>query len=138
MPRLTIDVSEAQSFDPVEDDLYLCEITAISEVKQGQKARYLTAEMTIEHGMQTEEAFAGRKLFTNLPIEGAGAGIFTSFWERATGEELDLEDDELDIDTDDLVGEKIAVQTKQEEYPPNSGEFRSQVKKVLSASAAEG
>lgn len=127
MPRVTIDLSEAQSRKPIPDDTYPAEITSITGPHKGSKSQYLKVELTISEG-----DFAKRKLFVNLPVTGAGAGIFADFLSKVTGEEIDVDElENLDIDTDDLIGMEVGVQTKQKEYPEGSGEMVSEVAKVL-------
>lgn len=129
MPRLQVDLSEAQSREALPDDTYRCTVFEISDVKEGPKSAYVSIVFAVAEG-----EFEGRKIYDNRPIEGAGAGLFAEFYSKVTGEEVDVSDmEELDIDTDDLIGLEIAVVTKQEEYPAGSGEFTSKVKKLLRA-----
>lgn len=129
MPRLHVDLNEAQSRKPVPDDRYLCTITEISSPQQGEKSTYVMATMEVSDG-----EFSGHKFFSNLPITGRGAGIFADFYSKATGEDVDVDElEELDVDTDDLIGQEIGVVNAQEEYPENSGEFRDRVKRFLKA-----
>lgn len=130
MPRITIDAREAVSIAPVPDDTYPCFVQEVQAVTQGPNCHYLPLVLEIEEGHE----FAGRKFFNNLPINGKGAGIFITFINKALGLDHDVDDiDDLDFDTDDLEGARIQVVSKQEEYPEDSGEFRSQVKRILAA-----
>lgn len=128
-PRLNLDLSEAQSMKPVPADTYNCTVFEISEPKSGPKSTYVEVIFQISDG-----EFEDRKLYQNMPINGKGAGIFADFYSKITGEEVDVDElDELDIDTDDLIGQEIGVVVGQYEYPENSGEFRNDVKKLVRA-----
>jgi hypothetical protein len=127
MPRLTVDLTEAQSNKPVPDDTYEAKVASFEGPTQGPKSTYITAIIEI-----TEGDFAGRKFYHNLPINGKGAGILADFVSKTTGEDIDVDDlESLDLDTDDLVGAEIAIVTRQSEYPEGSGEMRSEIKKIL-------
>lgn len=127
MPRIDLDLSDVKDFAPIPDDTYPATINEISEVKQGPKSKYVTATFEINDG-----EFAGRKLFRNYPISGAGAGFFTEMVNKATG--VELSPGELtSYDTDDLIGAHLQIVVKGEEYPEGSGEFRPQVDKILVA-----
>lgn len=131
MPELNLNLTEAESLKPVEDGTYPATVFGFSEVQQGPKARYITATLQISEGPSE-----GRKFYTNLPIEGKGAGIFVDFINKVSGSEYDVDDyDSLSVDTDDLIGAPCGLVLKQEEYPEGSGDMRSQVKKILRAEA---
>lgn len=129
MPDLNLDLSEAQSFDPVPDDTYLCEVVEVSDVQSGQKANYVTVTLEIAEGEHQ-----GRRLFNNLMVTGKASGMFVDFLNKALDTDYDVDEmDELTINTDDLIGARVGVITKQEEYPEGSGEMRSQVKRIVRA-----
>lgn len=129
MPRVSIDLTEAQSNKPIPDGVYPVRVDEFSDVQTGPKAQYITATLTVSEGEHE-----GRKFFVNLPIAGKGAGILADFVSKCTGEDIDVDQlSEMDLDTDDLIGSELAVSTKQEEYPLGSGEMRASVKKVMAA-----
>lgn len=129
MPRLQVDLSEAQSRQALPDDTYDCKVFEISAPKKGPKSSYVQVIFEVADG-----EFAGRKIYDNRPVTGEGAGMFAELYSKLTGEEVDVDEmDSLDIDTDDLVGLDIGVVTKQEEYPAGSGEYTSKVSKLLRA-----
>lgn len=129
MPRVTLNLKEAQSRKPVPDATYPLTIKEFSKVQQGPKARYMTVVTEISEGEH-----AGRKFYDNLPIEGQGAGIFCDFLSKALNQEYDVDDlEELDVDTDDLIGSPIGGVVKAEEYPEGSGEFQSKIKRWVKA-----
>ena len=99
-------------------------------MKEGPNSHYIPITLEIEEG----HPLAGKKFFNNLPIDGKGSGIFISFINKALGEDYDVDDmDDLDFDTDDLEGARVQVVSKQEEYPPDSGDFQSRVSRILRA-----
>lgn len=127
MPKVSINLSEAESRKPLPDDTYQAEVTEITGPHKGPKAKYLAAKMKI-----TEGDFAGKIRTRNLPIEGPGAGMLADFVSKCTGQEIDVDElDKLDLDTDDLIGSPIAFQTKQKEYPEGSGEYNDEIVKIL-------
>lgn len=128
MPRVTIDASEAVSRKPIEDGAYEGEILEVDGPHKGPKSSYLKATIGIDvDGVQ-------RKVFRNLPIDKAGAGITIDFINKATGSEHDVDDlSKLELDTDDLIGARIGVQIKSREYPEGSGEMQPEITRVLSA-----
>lgn len=127
MPELKLNLTEAESLKPIDDGTYPAVVAAFSEVQQGPKAQYVMATLVISEGDHE-----GRKFYTNLPVEGKGAGIFVDFINKVTGSDFDVDDHEaLEVNTDDLVGAPCGILLKQEEYPKGSGDFRSGVKKVL-------
>lgn len=129
MPRVNVNLSEAQSLKPIPEDTYLCKVAEFSDIQAGPKSSFMTATLVV-----TEGEYEGRQLYTNLPIDGKGAGIFADFYSKLTGEEVDVDDlDELDVDTDDLIGMEIGVVAGQREWPEGSGEFRNEVKKLVRA-----
>jgi hypothetical protein len=128
MPRLTVDMKEAVSFQPVPDATYEVTITAFQDVRTSAKgAKFVPVELTVSDGGE----FDGRKLFMNLMLGGGGAGITENFLEQAGVPFEKNAEGGIEFDTDDGVGCKVAVVTKQSEYPEGSGNFRAEVKKVL-------
>lgn len=127
MPRLELDLSEAQSLKPIPDDTYPAVVFDFSDVEEGPKAKYVSAVIKIDGG-----EYNGRQFYNNLPIHGRGAGIFVDFYNKCMGTDYDVDAlEDLEIDTDDMLGAEIAIITKQEEYPEGSGEFRSNIHKVI-------
>jgi len=131
MPIFSLDLSDAQSLKPIPDDTYPAEVAELNGPHQGDKAKYATAIIVISDG-----DFEGRKFYHNMPIEGQGAGIFVDFVNKVTGSDYDVDDmEELEVDPEDLIGAAVAIVTKTEEYPKDSGEMRSSIKKLLAADA---
>lgn len=138
MPRIQLDAKDAVLFGNVDPDRYLVEIVDVSDVKVGQQkgTRYVEVKAEIVEGAETGAKFAGQNLWRNCPVEGKGAGMFIDLWNKAhvDDESAQLEvGDEIDVDTDELIGRQVCFVTKDREYPPDSGEFRSEVDRVVSA-----
>ena len=128
VPRISLKLNEAVSFAPLEDGDYPVDVTEFSEVKQGAKASYIAVTLEVEEGHEN----AGAKLWTNLMVDGKAAGMFVDFINRCKGTDYDVADlDDLDIDTDELIGSELTAIVKQEEYPEGSGEMRAQCKSLL-------
>lgn len=128
-PRLTLDLSEAVSFKPAPDGTYPCEVESISEIQSGPKANYVDVQFSCNDGEQE-----GHRFFTKLMVNGKAAGMFVNFVNAVSGSDYDVDDlDDLDVDTDDLVGGTCGIVNKQVEYPEGSGEFKDDVKKILPA-----
>jgi hypothetical protein len=129
MPRLSVDMKEAVSFQPVPDGTYEVTVSAFQDVRTSAKgSKFVPVELTISDGGE----FDGKKLFMNLMLGGGGAGIAEDFLEKAGADYERTAEGGIDFDTDDVVGCRVAVVTKQSEYPEGSGNFRAEVKKVLS------
>jgi hypothetical protein len=123
MPRLNIDLTDAQSNKPIDVGVYEFELESVSEAKAGAKSQYVTFIWNC-----VEEPFVGRKIYDNRPITGKGAGLFADAYSKLTGEDIDVDDlAELDVDTDDLLGNRVLITVEHEEY---QGETQHRVKKL--------
>jgi hypothetical protein len=130
MPRLDLDLTDAQVFTPIEDGQHVCTITAISEPKRSPNSVYVNVEFTVKDSEKKEHI--GRKMWRNYPVTGKGAGFFIEFWAAATGEQLEP-GKPIGVDTDDALGQDVLVQSKQREYPEGSGDWRAEPEKVMPA-----
>lgn len=129
MPTLNLNLSEAQSLKPIPEDTYKAVVHEFGNLTEGPKANYIPAIVKVAEGEHE-----GRTFYVNLPVDGAGAGIFVNFINKCMGTDHDVDDlDDLAIDTDDLLGAEIGIIIKNEEYPEDSGEIRSNVSRVVSA-----
>jgi predicted P-loop ATPase len=126
MPRVTIDLSEAQSRKPIPEDTYRMKVSDITGPHKGPKSRYMTVVLEIIEGEHT-----GRKFYHNLMITGKAAGMFAEFLSKLTGQEIDVDElENMDIDTDDYLGMEIGAAVQDAEY---EGETKSEIKKFLKA-----
>lgn len=126
MPRLNVDLKEAESRKALPDDAYPCKVLSISAPKQGAKSKYVEWVFQV-----TEGEFEGAKIYNNTPVTGKGAGMFVDAWNRVMGTDFDVDQlEDLDIDTDDAIGEECICVTKQKEYPEGSGEYQHNLAKL--------
>lgn len=133
MPEFTVDLTEAVSFKPLPEGVYLCEVDEIGDAKRGPKSSYFPVTLVVSEGEHS-----GGKLFTNVVFTGKAAGMAINFINAITGSSYDVDDlEELKLDTDDLVGGSCGAVTTQKEYPEGSGEFKSNVERVISTQSAK-
>lgn len=124
MPKINLNLSEAESNKPIDPGVYEAVIDSISDVKSGAKSQYIAFVFRIVEEGPAE----GRKVWFNAPIEGRGAGIFADLYSKVMRVDVDVDDlEELEIDTDDMIGEGCLITIGHEEY---QGETRHTVKKV--------
>lgn len=114
MPRIHFDPTEAVQFEIVDPGTYPMGITAVSDVEQGPKAKYITIEFT--HASADHKG----KVWRNYPIEGKGAGFFMDLWKKVTGETIDQES-MSEIDTDDLISQEVTVELGHQEENKEEG-----------------
>lgn len=127
MPRVTIDTSEAMSFEPVEPGPYAMRVEKIEGPNKGEKSTYMAVTFAFE---DPDVAKRAGSVFRNYPIDGKGSGFFRDFWKAATGEDLPLGQKGLDIDTDDAIGRPVIVQIGNREY---EGRTLNEAERVTSA-----
>jgi len=122
MPELTIDATEAKSFEPIPDGIYDVRVREISEPKDGPNSTYVNVTFEIEDG-----DYEGRKLWRVFPITGKGVVFFTDLIAKALGEHIEM-GEETAFDSDDLIDQPVRVVVAQETYEDNT---KAAVKKVL-------
>ncbi len=131
-PRLKLTLDDAVDFTPLEDGEYPVSVLEFSETRKGEKSSYITVTLEVAEDHDAK----GRRLWSNLPLDGKGAGIFVNFINACLGTSYTIEeyrDEGLEVDTEDLEGAELVAIVKQEEYPEGSGEMRAQVKQLLPA-----
>lgn len=126
MPRLTVNLTEAQKREPLPDDTYHCRVFEITGPHKGEKSSYVTIKYEVIEG-----EFEKRQIWENRPVTGKGAGMFAEFWEKATGEQLEYGAEGIDVDTDQAIGQELGVVVVQREYPEGSGTYTNEVKKLV-------
>lgn len=130
MRRAVIDTSEAQSFEAVEPGPYQMTVDEIedpapSEVK-GTNGTWVY--FAFQDPALAKKAGRVRKFYT---LQGKGAGFFREFWKAATGEDLPIGTQGIDVDLDDGVGRPVIVNVGNETY---EGRLQNSVERVASAS----
>lgn len=124
MPKIELNLTEAESLKPIEEGPYPARVIEVGNVKSGKKAQYVPVKLEISEG-----EYEGRTFYNNLPIDGKGAGIFIDFVNKALDLDHDVDEmEDLAFDTDELIGAGIIINIKNEEYPEGSGEIRSGIK----------
>ncbi len=124
MPKLTIDATEATSFEPIPSGTYDARISTIKEPRTSAKGtEYIPIGFEVVDG-----DYEGRWIWSNFMLSGKGVGITLDFINKALGTEYSAADEEFDFDFDDLIGAEVQLVTALEEY---EGQEREQVKRIL-------
>ena len=125
MPRVTIDTSEAQSFEAVEPGPYPMTLST-AEVKNSQKGdAMLNVAFAFEDPATAKKAGL---VYRNYMLVGKGAG-FTRDFLKAFGIDIPI-GGSFDFDTDDLVGRHVIVQIANKEY---EGRLQNDAQSVVAA-----
>lgn len=128
LPRVTIDTTEAQSFEAVEPGPYSM---TIDEVKSGIESKENKVPM-IEAYFKFDDPEVAKKagrVIRNYMLAGKGAGFTREFLKAVTGEDYPI-GQVLDFDTDDLVGRRVQAQISNREY---SGRLQNEVDRVVAS-----
>lgn len=127
MPRVTIDTTEAQSFELVEPGPYPMTVHSVEVVKSSNNQNMMSVQFAFDD--PALDKLAG-KVFRNYMLEGKGAGFTREFLKATTGEDFPI-GQTLDFDTDDVVGRPVHVQIAHSEY---EGRKRNDADRVTAAS----
>lgn len=119
MPRISVDMTEAVSFQPVDKPgTYEMKVASIGDPEPSKKGT-----MCVRADFQFLDEKLHKKcglVFKSLPIEGPGAGFFRDFWHKVVGEELP-DDAPIDVDTDDAIGKEVMAEISvDEKYQSNN------------------
>lgn len=125
MPRVTIDTTEAQSFEAVEPGPYPMTV-ATAEVKNSSKGDpMLNIAYTFEDPATAKKA---GQVFRNYMLSGKGAG-FTREFLKVFGIDIPV-GAQMDFDTDDIVGRHVIVQITNREY---EGRLQNEAQSLVAA-----
>lgn len=124
--RVTIDTTEAQSFELTEPGPYEMTVEKIEGPTKGEKSTYVTVYYKF---MDPSIAKKCGHVMRNYPIDGKGAGFFREFWKAATGQDIPLEA-KLDVDLDDAISRPVIVEITHETY---ENKTRNSADKVTAA-----
>lgn len=107
--RVTVDTTQAKSFDLVEPGPYEMTIKSISEPKAPKDDPKGDKGVEVEFAFQDPQLDqASGTVQRRYPIEGKGAGFFRDFWKAATGEDIPV-GTKLDVDLDNAIGRPVIV-----------------------------
>lgn len=125
MPRVTIDTTEAQSFEAVEPGPYSMTVET-AEVKTSSKN-----DAMLNVAFKFEDPAIAKKaglVYRNYMLVGKGAGFSREFL-KAFGIDIPI-GVQMDFDTDDLVGRHVLVQITNREY---EGRLQNEAQSVVAA-----
>lgn len=126
MPRVTLDLTEAKSFEPTEPGPYEMVINSVEPTKSKEGKPMLSVEFRFE---DPEVAQRSGSVFRNYMLAGKGAGFTREFWKALTGDDLPVgEGAQYDIDTDDIIGKRCIVKITNREY---EGKIQNEVGSVV-------
>lgn len=127
MPRVTIDTSEAQSFEAVEPGPYQMTVDTAEVTKTKEKGE----PMLVVHFKFDDPAVAKKagRVMRNYMLVGKGAGFTREFIKATTGEDIPV-GGQFDFDTDDLVGRRVLVQIGNREY---NNQLQNEAERITAA-----
>lgn len=124
--RLTIDTTEALSFEPTEPGPYEMTVDKIEGPEKGDNSTYVWVYFQFDDPAVQKKCGHVRRAF---PIDGKGAGFFREFWKAATGQDIPL-NSKIDVDLDDAIGRPVIVTIGNREY---NNKLQNEVEKVTAA-----
>lgn len=127
MPRVTIDTSEAKSFEPVEPGPYSMTIRTVEPKKSKEGQAMLNVAFKFDDPSIDQKAGL---VYRNYMLEGKGAGFTREFVKAVTGEDIPI-GGSFDIDTDDFLARPVTVQISNREY---EGRLQNEAGRVVAAS----
>lgn len=131
MPRMTINTSEATSFEATQPGPYSMTIDELEGPIKSKEKQTPGLNVYFKFVDPDLDQKCGR-VRRFYPITGKGAGFFADLYKTATGSELPIgkEGGDLDIDTDDLMGKQVTVDIDNREH---EGKMYNEAKKVVAA-----
>lgn len=132
MPRVTLNLTEAKSFEPVEPGVYTMTVDSVEAGTTGKNAKVPGQAMLLVSFRFTDPALdqkAGTVLRTFM-LEGKGSGFTRELWKACTGAELPV-GESFDVDTDEIIGRTLHCSVVNEEY---EGRLNNKVDKFTAAS----
>jgi hypothetical protein len=126
MPRVSIDTTEATSFEAVEPGPYPMTVET-AEVKNAATTGtpMLNVGFTFEDPQTAKKA---GKIFRNYMLGGKGAGFARDFL-KAFGIDIPI-GGVFDFDTDEIIGRHVLVQVTNKEY---EGKLQNEAQSVVAA-----
>lgn len=128
MPKIAINPTEAQEFEPIENGVYVAKVhTTETEIKRGPKAEYVPVSFIIAEGR-----YRGRRLTRNYPISGPGVAFLLQLL-RAIGL-YGGGDKPFTLDTKAMHGKTCKIRVFQRDY---EGRVVNDVRDVMAASVPD-
>lgn len=128
MPRVTLDLSEARSFEPTEPGTYPMIVETAEPVKSKEGKSMLNIAFKFEDP-ETDQRCG--LVYRNYMLAGKGAGFFRELWKALTGEELAIGEGAMyDVDTDDIIGKHVVAKITNREY---EGRQQNEIGSVVAA-----
>lgn len=111
--RLTLNTTEAQSFELAEPGPYLMTIDKIDEPRKTEKTVVVDIHFAFVDADVSQRCGSIRRTY---PIQGKGAGFITELIKVVTGNEIPVgkEGGNIDFDTDELIGKTVQVNVDNE------------------------
>jgi len=128
MRRVTVDTTEAQSFEATEPGPYTMVVDEIEDPTPSKEKATLGGFWYFHFADPTIAKKCGR-VRRWYPIEGKGAGFFRELWKACTGEDIPM-DTKIDVDLDDALGRTVIASVGNEEY---EGRLQNTIEKVVAA-----
>lgn len=134
MPRrVTVDTTQAQSFEAVKPGPYQM---LVDEITNPEKSKPSTKNPNGLLGVIVYFAFNDPEIARKAgrvqrwyALEGSGAGFFREFWKAATREDIPM-DSKIDVDLDLAIQKKVVCTIGNEEY---EGRLQNSLERVASA-----
>jgi hypothetical protein len=135
MPRLTINTSEARTFEPAEPGPYLMSIDKVGEPRKADSEKGtlgVDVEFKFTDPEVDQRCGTVRRFY---PISGKGSGFFAELWKVVTGEEIPLgkSGGDIDVDTDELLGQVVQVEVGHRASKDDPERIFNEAKKVVAA-----
>lgn len=127
--RVTVDTTEARSFELAEPGPYEMTIATIGDPRATEKTTVVDVEFSFDDPKMDQTCGKVRRIY---PIAGKGAGFFREFWKGATGQDIPI-GTKLDIDLDDAVGRHVLVDVGHTK-PGDDNRVYNEASKVVSLS----
>lgn len=129
-PRVTIDTTEATSFEATEPGPYPMTVSTVEFAKSKEKGQPM---MNVAYAFE-DPALAKKcgVVFRNYMLAGKGAGFAREVLKSITNGSIDIPiGGVFDFDSDELIGRHVVVQIGNKEY---EGRLQNDAERIISAS----
>jgi len=131
MPRVTLNLTEAKSFEPVEPGVYTMSVSQVEPAVTGKNAKQPGQAMLNVSFRFLDPAIDQRAgtVLRSFMLEGKGSGFTRELWKACTGTELPV-GESFDVDTDEILGRTLHCDVVNEEY---EGRLTNKINKFTAA-----